>query len=43
MSGVLCEDCQGYFQSSEHLCGAKLKHEIEKLNLELMERDCRPD
>ncbi len=71
MSGVLCEECQGYFQTSAHQCGAKLqeelnqqildKHryldlldatakerdaalkEVEKLNLELMERDTRPD
>ena len=43
MSGVLCEGCQGYFQTSEHPCGAKLLKEVEKLNLELMERDTRPD
>lgn len=43
MSGVLCEDCQGYFQTSEHPCGAKLAKEVEKLNLALMERDTRPD
>ena len=78
MSGVLCNYCNGYFQSSEHLCGEKLSRsleervllnektqkelvlaqqgissavqdirrleaEVEKLNLELMERDTRPD
>jgi len=71
MSGVLCDACQGYFQTAAHRCSVKLqeelneqivdKHrwldilnetckerdlarkEVEKLNLELMERDTRPD
>lgn len=43
MSGVLCEDCQGYFQTSDHPCGVKLTKEVEKLNYALMERDTRPD
>lgn len=43
MSGILCEECQGYFQSSEHPCGTKLQLEVEKLQLELMARDTKPD
>lgn len=43
MSGVLCEACEGYFQSSEHLCGVKLSKEVEKLQLEIMARDVHPD
>lgn len=43
MSGVLCEDCQGYFQTSEHPCGTKLAKEVEALKLELMAKDVQPD
>lgn len=43
MSGVLCEKCEGYFRTSEHPCGVELAKEVEKLNLELMARDTRPD
>lgn len=30
MSGVPCEECQGYFQTSEHLCGEKLSRSLEE-------------
>ena len=47
VSGVLCELCHGYFPTSDHPCGVTLAKDlgvlIEKLNLELMERDTRPD
>lgn len=43
MSGVLCEDCQGYFQTSEHPCGTKLAKEVEALKYELMGKDVHPD
>lgn len=43
MSGVLCETCQGYFQTSEHPCGVTLAKEVEKLQLEIMARDVHPE
>jgi hypothetical protein len=43
MSGVLCEDCQGYFQTSEHPCGVKLQKEVNTLQNEIMARDTKPD
>jgi hypothetical protein len=43
MSGVLCEACKGYFQTSEHACGAMLAKEVDKLQHELMAMSVHPD